>query len=118
MDILISVVLIGRLALHRRSIRANVGSAGALGSEAHERTSSWTRALVHTSLVTAAATTIAQTCGLILLAIDPCVPALHRGGLTVLSYNWNGSGTLMAILPGLCAHDADRSTLTGQTSCP
>ena len=111
-DILISVLLVGRLALHRRSIRANVGPAGAFGSEAHERTFSWTRTLVQTSLATAAATTIAQTCGLIFLAIDPCVRFSGSVWLTVLSYNWNGSGAFMAILPGLCACQQCRSRLT------
>jgi len=85
-DIAISSVLVGRLTMHRRSIVRNVGS-GEFTSAVHERTFSWTRTLVQTSLATAGATTIVQTAALVLLAIDP--------------YDWNGSGALMAILPGL-----------------
>ena len=71
-DIAISSVLVGRLTMHRRSIVRNVGS-GEFTSEVHERTFSWTRTLVQTSLATAGATTIVQTAALVLLAIDPCV---------------------------------------------
>lgn len=82
-DMLISLLLVGRLVRHRRSIKAHVGPAGSLGSEAHKRTLSWTRTLLQTSLATAAATTIVQTLGLIFSAIDPCVlsppPAVTDG---------------------------------------
>lgn len=103
-DMLISLLLVGRLVLHRRSIRAHAGSASGFGSVVHERTRSWTRTLLRASLATATATTIVQTCGLIFIAIDPCAQPRPPGA--------NGAQLPLERL-GCVLRDAARSLCVG-----